>query len=71
MTQTGTVLILPDVTVFQEDAMPPRGVTEPKMKRMYEHVKDSEKKEGRTEEDAERIASATVNKHRREHGKTK
>lgn len=52
--------------------MPPRGVKNPKMERMYEHVKESEeKKEGRSEEDAERIASATVNKYRSEHGKTK
>jgi hypothetical protein len=39
---------------------------------MYEHVKKSEEKEeGRSEEDAERIASATVNKYRSEHGMTK
>jgi hypothetical protein len=51
--------------------MPPRGVKNPKMERMYEHVKESEEKEGRSEEDAERIASATVNKYRSEHGKAK
>lgn len=41
------------------------------MERMYEHVKGSEEKEGRSEEDAEHIAAATVNKYRSEHGKTK
>ncbi len=28
--------------------MPPRGVTSPKQKRQYEHIKDSELKEGRS-----------------------
>jgi hypothetical protein len=52
--------------------MPPRGVKDPKMKRMYEHVKKSEEnKEGRSEEDSERIVAATVNKYKSEHGKTK
>lgn len=42
------------------------------MDRMYEHVKESEeKKESRSEDDAERIAAATVNKYRVEHGMTK
>jgi len=50
--------------------MPPRGAKDPKMEKMYEHVKRSEKEEGRSEEDAERIASATVNKYRKEHGMT-
>jgi hypothetical protein len=34
--------------------------------RMAEHIKESEKKRGRSEEDAERIGYATVNKHRQE-----
>ncbi len=52
--------------------MPPRGVNDPKMERMYEDIKESEmKKQGRSEEDAERIAAATVNKYRSEHGLTK
>ncbi|MBI0584153.1 MAG: hypothetical protein ISF22_07990 [Methanomassiliicoccus sp.] len=51
--------------------MPPRGVKDPKMERMYEHVKESELKEGRSEDEAERIAAATVNKHRKEQGRTK
>ena len=34
--------------------------------RMAEHVKESEKKRGKSEEDAERIGYATVNKHKRD-----
>jgi hypothetical protein len=41
--------------------MPMKGVSE-KRERQYEHIKQSEKKGGRSEEDAERIAAATVNK---------
>jgi len=33
-----------------------------KQKRQAEHIEESEKKEGRSKEDAERIAWATVNK---------
>jgi plasmid stabilization system protein ParE len=33
-----------------------------KQKRKAEHIKDSERKEGKSKEDAERIAWATVNK---------
>jgi hypothetical protein len=51
--------------------MPPRGVENPKRKRQYEHIKESELKRGVSEETAERIAAATVNKPRREKGETK
>lgn len=51
--------------------MPPRGIESPKRKRQYEHIKESELKRGVSEEDAERIAAATVNKIRREKGETK
>ena len=51
--------------------MPPRGVENPKRKRQYEHIKDSELQRGASEETAERIAAATVNKTRREKGETK
>jgi len=37
-----------------------------KQKRQAEHIEDSEKKEGRSSKDAERIAWATVNK--QDHG---
>jgi len=53
------------------DGLPPRGVEKPKRKRQYEHIKESELKRGTSEEDAERIAAATVNKTRREKGETK
>jgi hypothetical protein len=42
-----------------------------KRERQYEHIKESEKDEGRSTDDAERIAAATVNKTRREKGETK
>ncbi|XHH08325.1 MAG: hypothetical protein ACFCUE_12240 [Candidatus Bathyarchaeia archaeon] len=51
--------------------MPPRGVESDKRKRQYEHVKESELERGASEEDAKRIAAATVNKTRREKGETK
>ena len=34
--------------------------------RQAEHIKDSEKKRGKSEEDAERIGYATVNKQKRQ-----
>ncbi len=43
----------------------------PKRKRQYEHIKESELERGASEEDAERIAAATVNKTRKEKGETK
>jgi hypothetical protein len=51
--------------------MPPRGVTSPKAKRQYEHIKDSELKEGRSPARAKQIAAATINKQRAENGQTK
>ena len=41
-----------------------------KDERMYDHVKDSELERGRTEDRAEEIAARTVNKQRREEGRT-
>lgn len=38
--------------------------------RMYEHVKDSELERGRSTAKAKEIAARTVNKHRREEGRT-
>ncbi|OTG69874.1 hypothetical protein B9T38_13900 [Acinetobacter sp. ANC 4218] len=56
--------ILCDYTVFEELIMP-RGdkssYTE-KQKRQAKHIEESEKERGLSEEDAERIAWATVNK---------
>jgi hypothetical protein len=42
--------------------LPPRGVESPKRKRQYEHIKESELQRGASEETAERIAVATVNR---------
>ena len=41
-----------------------------KDERMYEHVKDSEKERGVSTKKAEEIAARTVNKQRREEGRT-
>ncbi len=42
-----------------------------KDERQYEHVKDSEKDEGRSDDRAEEIAARTVNKQRSKEGRTK
>ena len=42
-----------------------------KRERQYEHVKDSEKKEGRSTKRAKEIAARTVNKQRAQAGETK
>jgi hypothetical protein len=41
-----------------------------KDERMYEHIKESSEKRGKSEDTAEEIAARTVNKHRREEGRT-
>jgi hypothetical protein len=41
-----------------------------KDERMYEHIKDSNEERGIKEDRAEEIAARTVNKHRREEGRT-
>jgi plasmid stabilization system protein ParE len=41
-----------------------------KDERMYEHIKDSTKKRGKSSSKAEEIAARTVNKNRREEGRT-
>jgi hypothetical protein len=42
-----------------------------KDERQYEHVKESEKKEGKSTERAKEIAARTVNKERKKEGRTK
>jgi hypothetical protein len=42
-----------------------------KRERQYEHIKDSEKKQGRSTKRAKEIAAATVNKQRAGAGETK
>ncbi len=52
--------------------MPPRGVKKgSKRSRQYEHVKDSERKQGRSTKRAEEIAARTVNKERARSGESK
>jgi hypothetical protein len=52
--------------------MPPRGVKKgTKLARQYEHIKDSERKQGRSEKRAEEIAARTVNKERARSGQAR
>src|SRR5690349_5064962 len=52
--------------------MPPRGVKKgTKLARQYEHIKDSERKQGRSAARAEEIAARTVNKERARSGSSK
>jgi hypothetical protein len=52
--------------------MPPAGVKKgSKRARQYEHIKDSLKGQGRSEDTAEEIAARTVNKERARHGESK
>ena len=49
--------------------MPPRGVKKgTKLARQYEHIRDSEREQGRSEKRAKEIASRTVNKERARKG---
>jgi hypothetical protein len=52
--------------------MPPRGVKKgTKRARQYEHIKESERRQGRSEDLAEEIAARTVNKERARHGESR
>ena len=52
--------------------MPPRGVKKgTKRARQYEHVKKSQKEQGRSEDKAEEIAARTVNKERARSGESR
>ncbi len=52
--------------------MPPRGVKkDSKRGRQYEHVKESEKKQGRSTKRAEEIAARTVNKEKARSGESR
>ena len=48
----------------------PRGAWSTKDERKYEHIKESEKERGRSTDRAKEIAARTVNKDRREEGRT-
>jgi hypothetical protein len=49
----------------------PQNAWSAKRERQYEHIKEEEKKSGRPEDTAERIAAATVNRTRTAKGETK
>ena len=52
--------------------MPPRGVKKgTKLARQYEHIKDSERKQGRSTTRAKEIAARTVNKERARSGQSR
>jgi hypothetical protein len=52
--------------------MPPRGVKPgTKRARQYEHIKESEREQGRSESRAEEIAARTVNKERARSGESR
>jgi hypothetical protein len=52
--------------------MPPRGVKKgTKRARQYEHIKRSERQQGRSEDRAEEIAARTVNKERARSGESR
>ena len=52
--------------------MPPRGISKgSKRGRQYEHVKQSEKRQGRSTKRAEEIAARTVNKERARSGESR
>jgi hypothetical protein len=52
--------------------MPPRGVKKgTKRARQYEHIKDSQKDQGASEDRAEEIAARTVNKERARSGESR
>jgi plasmid stabilization system protein ParE len=49
----------------------PQGGWSDKRERQYEHIKESEKKQGRSAKRAKEIAARTVNKQRAESGETR
>jgi hypothetical protein len=49
----------------------PRDAWSPKRERQYEHIKESEREQGRSEDRAAEIAARTVNRERSEAGETK
>jgi hypothetical protein len=49
----------------------PQGAWSPKRERQYEHIKESEREAGRSNDRAEEIAARTVNKQRSKAGESK
>ena len=63
---------LPSHPILRGAAMPPRGVKKgTKRARQYEHIKESEQEQGRSESRAEEIAARTVNKEKARHGESR
>src|SRR5918912_195334 len=62
----------PPLETRKERTMPPRGVKKgTKRARQYEHIKESELDQGRSEDRAEEIAARTVNKERARSGEAR
>jgi hypothetical protein len=55
----------------KEPDMPDNNDWSAKRERQYEHVKESEKEMGKSDDEAEEIAARTVNKERARKGETK
>ena len=49
----------------------PKGAWSPKRERQYDHIKESEREAGRSNDRAEEIAARTVNRQRSDPGETK
>lgn len=49
----------------------PRGKWSEKRERQFQHIRDSEKREGRTDKVAEEIAARTINKERARNGESR
>jgi hypothetical protein len=63
---------IPKMTLRAAEAEAMPKAWSPKDERMYEHIKEGEQhKEGRSAGRAKQIAAATVNKKRKEQGRTK
>jgi hypothetical protein len=58
-------------TSFPKEVLMPQKAWSNKRERQYEHVKESEKKKGRSTKRAKEIAARTVNKQRAQKGETK
>ena len=55
----------------EEESLMPQEAWSKKRERQYDHIKNSLKKRGETEDTAEEIAARTVNKERARHGESK
>jgi hypothetical protein len=68
----GRRLLSSSHSASEEEIMPPRGVKKgTKRARQYEHIKDSQLEQGKSEDLAEEIAARTVNKERARSGESR